>query len=60
MTYITMFFRGIVLEDYMTNAEMIKIGIALDINGFTLTPMMSGSIIVLYGVLFLILATRSF
>lgn len=60
MSYTTMFFRGIVLEETMTNAEMVNLGIALDINGFILTPLMSGLIVFLYGVLFMILAIRSF
>lgn len=60
MTYTTMFFRGVVLEETMSNAEMVKIGIALDVNGFILTPMMSGLIVFFCGVLFLILTTLSF
>ena len=61
MTYATAFFRMIVLEKTnLSNAELVKEGLAIDINGFIVTPVMSFSIIVVVGLLFLFLATRSF
>jgi ABC-2 type transport system permease protein len=61
MTYATAFFRMIVLEKgNLTNAELVKEGLAIDINGFIVTPLLSFIVIVLIGVLFLILSTRSF
>lgn len=61
MTYATAFFRMIVLEKTkLTNAELVREGLAIDINGFIVTPIMSFSIIVVVGLVFLFLATRSF
>jgi ABC-2 type transport system permease protein len=61
MTYATAFFRMIVLEkSQLSNAELVKEGLAININGFIVTPMMSFYIIVMIGVFFIILATRSF
>lgn len=61
MTYATAFFRMIVLEK--TNLpidDLVKEGLAIDINGFVVTPVMSFLIFILIGVLFLVLSTRSF
>jgi len=61
MTYATAFFRMIVLEK--TNRpidELVKEGLAIDIHGFIVTPVMSFAIFILIGVIFLFLSTRSF
>ena len=61
MTYATAFFRMIVLEKTnLSTAELVKEGLAIDINGFVVTPIMSFTIIVAIGVIFLILSTNSF
>ncbi|HKL79049.1 MAG TPA: ABC transporter permease [Mobilitalea sp.] len=61
MTYATAFFRMIVLEKTgLSNAELVKEGLAIDINGFIVTPVMSFVIILAIGFVFLILATNSF
>ena len=61
MTYATAFFRMIVLEK--TNRpidELVKEGLAIDIHGFIVTPILSFAIFILIGVVFLFLSTRSF
>lgn len=61
MTYATAFFRMIVLEK--TNLpieELVSEGLAIDINGFVVTPFLSLSIILAIGGIFLILSTLSF
>ena len=61
MTYATAFFRMIVLEKTnLSNAELVKEGLAIDINGFIVTPIISFTIILAIGLLFLILSTNSF
>jgi len=61
MTYATAFFRMIVLEKpNLSTAELVKEGLAIDINGFIVTPIMSFIIILAIGLIFLILATNSF
>jgi len=61
MTYATAFFRMIVLEKSdLSHMELVKKGLAIDINGFIVTPMMSFGILLVSGVLFLTLSTRSF
>lgn len=61
MTYATAFFRMIVLEKTnLTNAELVKEGLAININGFIVTPAMSFLIIIMIGVIFIVLATKSF
>ncbi|MDZ7835976.1 MAG: ABC transporter permease [Alkalibacterium sp.] len=61
MTYTTAFFRTIMLEKGgLTQAEWIELGLALDFNGFIVTPWISGFIITAFGALFLFLATNSF
>ncbi|HHX62864.1 MAG TPA: ABC transporter permease [Epulopiscium sp.] len=61
MTYATAFFRMIVLEKQgLSAAELVKEGLAIDINGFIVTPMMSLVIILGIGLVFLILSTHSF
>lgn len=60
MTYTTMFFRAIVLENNGTDAEMVKNGLAFSINGFIFKPWMSGLVVTGCGILFLILATVTF
>lgn len=61
MTYATAFFRMIVLEKTnLSAAELVKEGLAIDINGFIVTPILSFAIIVAIGLIFLILSTNSF
>lgn len=61
MTYATAFFRMIVLEKTnLSAAELVKEGLAIDINGFIVTPILSFAIIVVIGFIFLILSTNSF
>ena len=61
MTYATAFFRMIVLEKTnLSTAQLAKEGLAIDINGFIITPIMSFSIIVGIGLIFLLLSTNSF
>lgn len=61
MTYTTAFFRTIMLEKGgLTQTEWVELGLAFDLNGFIVTPWMSGIIITAFGALFLFLATNSF
>jgi ABC-2 type transport system permease protein len=61
MTYATAFFRMIVLEKTdLSAAELVKEGLAIDINGFIVTPLLSFIIIIMIGLVFVILSTRSF
>lgn len=61
MTYTTALFRTILLEkSALSNTEKVQIGLAFDINGFIITPWISGVIIVVFGLLFLFLATVAF
>lgn len=61
MTYATAFFRMVVLEKTnLSSAELAQEGLAIDINGFIVTPFMSFTIIVGIGLIFLLLSTNSF
>lgn len=61
MTYTTAFFRMIVLEKTnLSTVELVKEGLAIDINGFIVTPIISFIIILTVGIIFLILSTYSF
>ena len=61
MTYATAFFRMIVLEKTnLSTAELVREGLAIDINGFIVTPFLSFAIIIGIGLVFLILSTHSF
>jgi ABC-2 type transport system permease protein len=61
MTYATACFRMIVLEKTnLSMAELVNEGLAININGFIVTPVMSFAIIVFIGVIFLLLSTISF
>lgn len=61
MTYATAFFRMIVLEKtHLSSTDLVKEGLAIDINGFIVTPLLSFAIIIAIGVIFLILSTNSF
>lgn len=61
MTYATAFFRMVVLEKTNLSAEeLAKQGLAIEIHGFIVTPIMSFTIIVAIGLIFLILSTNSF
>jgi ABC-2 type transport system permease protein len=61
MTYATAFFRMIVLEKTnVPTADLVNEGLAININGFIVTPVISLLIIIIIGILFLILSTNSF
>lgn len=61
MTYATAFFRMIVLEKTdLSLAELVNEGMAIDINGFIVTPIMSLGIIGIIGLIFIFLSTNSF
>lgn len=61
MTYATAFFRMIVLEKTdLSSAELVREGLAIDINGFIVTPFLSFVIIIAIGLVFLFLSTNSF
>ncbi|SEK19708.1 ABC-2 type transport system permease protein [Carnobacterium iners] len=61
MTYTTAFFRTIMLEKGgLPQEDLLKLGLVFDLNGFIITPWMSGGIIAIFGALFLYLATNSF
>jgi ABC-2 type transport system permease protein len=61
MTYATAFFRMVVLEKTnLSSAELVRQGLAIEIHGFIITPIISFTIIVAIGIIFLILSTYSF
>ena len=61
MTYATAFFRMVVLEKTnLAPEQLVREGLAIDINGFIVTPFLSFVIIIAIGVVFLFLATNSF
>lgn len=61
MSYATAFFRMVVLEKtHLSSAQLVQEGLAIDINGFIVTPLLSLAIILVIGVLFLTLSTFSF
>lgn len=61
MTYATAFFRMIVLEKTdLSAAELVREGLAIDIDGFIVTPILSFVIIIAIGLVFLFLSTNSF
>lgn len=61
MTYATAFFRMIVLEKTsLSNAELVKEGLAINISSFIITPVMSFFVIIMIGLIFIVLATKSF
>lgn len=61
MTYATAFFRMVVLEKTnLSDAQLVKEGLAININGFIVTPVLTLFIILLIGAIFIIMATRSF
>jgi ABC-2 type transport system permease protein len=61
MTYATAFFRMIVLEKTtLSPQELVRQELAIEINGFIVTPIMSLVVILGIGFIFLILATNSF
>lgn len=61
MTYATAFFRMIVLEKTnLPTQQLVEEGLAIQINGFVVTPVISFFIILAIGLLFLILSTMSF
>lgn len=61
MTYATAFFRMVVLEKTnLTSQQLVQEGLAIDINGFIVTPVLSFGIIMGLGLIFLVLSTISF
>jgi ABC-2 type transport system permease protein len=61
MTYATAFFRMIVLEKTgLSSDELVKAGLAININGFIVTPFLSFLIIAVIGIIFLTLSTNAF
>lgn len=60
MTYTTMFFRAIVLENNGTDADMVKNGLAFNLNGFIFKPWMSGLTVFGCGLVFITMATVTF
>lgn len=61
MTYATAFFRMVVLEKTnLTSQQLVQEGLAIDINGFIVTPVLSFGIILGLGLIFLVLSTISF
>ncbi|GEN56455.1 hypothetical protein GCM10012290_01770 [Halolactibacillus alkaliphilus] len=61
MTYTTAIFRTIMLEKGgLTQAEWVELGLAFELNGFIITPWMSGVIMLTFGALFLSLSTNAF
>jgi ABC-2 type transport system permease protein len=61
MTYATAFFRMVVLEKTGLSPEALaRQGLAIEINGFIVTPIMSFAIIMAIGFIFLVLSTNSF
>jgi len=61
MTYATAFFRMVVLEKTNLPKEaLVQQGLAIEIHGFIVTPIMSFAIIMAIGFIFLILSTNSF
>ncbi|MBL4935041.1 ABC transporter permease [Clostridium sp. YIM B02515] len=61
MTYATAFFRMVVLEKTSLPKEaLVQQGLAIEIHGFIVTPIMSFAIIMAIGFIFLILSTNSF
>lgn len=61
MTYATAFFRMIILEKTdLSTTQLVREGLAININGFVVTPFLSFVIIGVIGVLFLFLSTNSF
>lgn len=61
MTYTAAFFRTIVLEksDLSTEA-FLNMGLAFNLNGYIITPFISAIIVGIFGLIFLVLSTRSF
>lgn len=61
MTYATAFFRMIILEKtHLTPEELVQEGLAVQINDFIVTPLLSLTIILAIGFVFLALSTHSF
>ena len=61
LTYTTAIFRYITLKmDALSSAALVKAGVAFDINGFIITPIISLFIISLIGVIFFYFCVRQF
>ena len=61
LTYVTSVFRYIALGAYgMSTAELVREGMAFDIQGFTITPVMGLMITVLIGTIFFALSVGKF
>lgn len=61
LTYATAVFRFVVLEmENMPLADIIKVGVAFNINGFVITPLISGLIIITMCAIFFSLCVKRF
>jgi len=61
MTYTTAFFRTIILEKTsLTTNQMVAEQLAFKIGGFVITPLISMTIVIIFGLVFLLLSTYVF
>jgi len=61
MTYTTAFFRTIILEKTsLTTNQMVAEQLAFKIGGFVITPLISMTIVIVFGLVFLLLSTYVF
>ncbi|MGH4051146.1 MAG: ABC transporter permease [Clostridium sp.] len=61
MTYTTAFFRTIILEKTsLTTAQMVAEQLAFKIGNFVITPVISMTIVIIFGLVFLLLSTYVF
>jgi ABC-2 type transport system permease protein len=61
MTYTTAFFRTVILEKTnLSTDQLLAEQLAFQIGGFTITPTMSFAIVIIFGIVFLMLATLVF
>jgi ABC-2 type transport system permease protein len=61
MTYTTALFRTVILEKTnLSTTQLLAEGLAIDINGFIVTPIISLFVVIAFGIVFLILSTYSF
>ena len=61
LTYAVAFFRTIVLERFDAPIDELVLGeLAIDIQGFIISPMGAAGVLLIFGALFLVLSTHSF
>jgi ABC-2 type transport system permease protein len=61
LTYMTAAFRFVSLQmESMPDAALVKSGVAFDIHGFIITPLMSTGIIIIMGSIFFALCVNRF